>query len=184
MNNQVFKLVTLIISNKESLNDISVYYKDQIRDALENYTNSNSDYFKELKHRIHHKLGEQFAKKRDQIRWHNNYGYDCANEDITIFLAAYIKLSQEYNAWKANGEVGTEPFTVYKVYTNPDSDEKTLIQLTFPQMDEVYTLVRNSQLDSYIWLNTSREELDNITDWTSLTNFLNTHNIELEQLAQ
>ena len=40
MNNQVFKLVTLIISNKESLNDISVYYKDQIRDALENYTNS------------------------------------------------------------------------------------------------------------------------------------------------
>lgn len=182
MNNQTFKFVTLVIQNKESIDNISLYYRDYVRDALENYQDPNSDYFKEVKHRIYNKLGEEFAKKRDAIRWHNNYGYDCANEDITIFLAAYIKLSQEYNTWKANGEVGNEPFTVYKVYSNPDSNEKILIQLTFSQMDEVYTLVRNSQLEAYLWLNSAREELEQITIWEGLTRFMNKYQIDLEDL--
>lgn len=182
MNNQIFKFVTLVIQDKESIDNISLYYRDYVRDALENYTDPSSDYFKEVKHRIYNKLGEQFAERRDAIRWHNNYGYDCANEDITIFLAAYIKLSQEYNTWKANGEVGNEPFTVYKVYSNPDSNEKTLIQLTFSQMDEVYTLVRNSQLEAYLWLNTARGALEQITIWEGLLSFMNQYEIALEDL--
>ena len=184
MNNQVFTFVTLVLNNKETVDNISLYYKDYVRDALENYTDPTSDYFKEVKHRLYTKLGEQFAERRDAIRWHNGYGYDCANEDITIFLAAYIKLSQEYNNWKAGGELGTEPFTVYKVYTDPNSDEKGLIQLTFSQMDEIYTMVRNSQLEAYLWLNTARNSLDNINTWDALTTFIEEYNITLESLIK
>ena len=182
MTNQLFKFITLVILGKENVDNISLYWRDYVSDALDTYVNPNSDYFKELKHRIHDKLGKMFAERRDAIRWHNNYGYDCANEDITIFLAAYIKLSQEYNTWKANGEVGNEPFTVYKVYSNPDNSEKMLIQLTFSQMDEVYTLVRNSQLEAYLWLNSAREELEQITIWEGLTRFMNKYQIDLEDL--
>ena len=182
MNNQLFKHVTLAILGKENPDEISLYWKQSVVDALDNYSNPSSDYFKEVKHRIHDKLGEQFAHRRDAIRWHNNYGYDCANEDITIFLAAYIKLSQEYNTWKANGEVGNEPFTVYKVYSDPNSEEKMLIQLTFSQMEEVYTLVRNSQLEAYLWLNSARAELEQISIWEGLLSFMNRYKIDLEDL--
>ena len=182
MVNQVFKFVTLVLLEKETIDNISLFWKDYVRDALEDYTDPNSDYFKELKSRLYTRLGKMFANKRDAIRWYNNYGYDCANEDITIFLAAYIKLSKEYNDWKANGETGDEPFTVYKVYISPDSNEKTLIQLTFTQLDEVYTMVRNSQLEAYLWLNTERSRLDGIANWDELMMFMQELQIDLESL--
>ena len=49
-------------------------------------------------------------------------------------------------------------------------------------MDEVYTLVRNSQLEAYLWLNTARGALEQITTWEELLAFLGQYEIEFEDL--
>ena len=114
MNNQVFKLVTLIISNKESLNDISVYYKDQIRDALENYTNSNSDYFKE---RVKAETGETYVFSSE-----NNANFKAVAYmlDKEIWSALYANSSAEYAVGGPSVEM------LMKSYCITHSDKKDL----------------------------------------------------------
>lgn len=108
--------------------------------------------------------GTLFAQKRDTIRFiglpsGKNYGFDCASEDITNFMAAYTPLMIE----KSGG-------TGYKVWLNQTN--KGLVTLDYADMKFIYNTVRTSQLEAYMWYEaikvqinacTTKEELDNIT---------------------
>lgn len=108
--------------------------------------------------------GTLFAQKRDTIRFivlpsGKNYGFDCASEDITNFMAAYTPLMIE----KSGG-------TGYKVWLNQTN--KGLVTLDYADMQFTYDTVRTSQLEAYTWYEaikvqinacTTKEELDNIT---------------------
>ena len=108
--------------------------------------------------------GTLFAQKRDTIRFIDlpsgkNYGFDCASEDITNFMAAYTPLMIE----KSGG-------TGYKVWLNQTN--KGLVTLDYADMKFTYNTVRTSQLEAYMWYEaikvqinacTTKEELDNIT---------------------
>ena len=105
-----------------------------------------------------------FAQKRDTIRFIDlpsgkNYGFDCASEDITNFMAAYTPLMIE-----KSGDTG------YKVWLNQTN--KGLVTLDYADMKFTYDAVRTSQLEAYMWYEaikvqinacTTKEELDNIT---------------------
>lgn len=116
------------------------------------------------------KLGVDFAKERDRIRWVelspavlNNgetitydelfviknlpegvevvtypirYGFDCAAEDITNFMAAFTPLLM--------AQAGT---CSYKVWV--DDTNKSVVELSFEDMQKVYNEVRYSQLQAY-----------------------------------
>ena len=84
--------------------------------------------------------GAAFATKRDAIRWitvsAGNYGFDCASEDITNFLAAS----------KAAELAGS---TQHKVWLTATT--KGLISLTAADCTAVFTAVRDSQFSDYSW---------------------------------
>lgn len=117
--------------------------------------------FEELKERKLAEAGRVFAKRRDAIRFiacsdGNTYGFDCANEDITNFLAA----------WKAAEISGS---TGYKVWLNETA--KGLVVLPLVDFQTVFDAVRASQLADYAWYEakraaieacTTQEELDDI----------------------
>ena len=88
-----------------------------------------------------------FATLRDNIRWVGGYGYDCAPEDITNFMAAYTPLL-------VKGEGTTE----YKVWFTKQT--KGIVTLTLDEMTAVYTAVRASQLKAYAWYETIRTQLE------------------------
>lgn len=109
----------------------------------------------------HREAGAAFAKKRDAIRQvrlsdGNTYGFDCANEDITNFMAS----------WKAAEESGSTP---YKVWNADGSKGMVIMQLS--DFETVFKTVRDSQLAAYAWYGdvdaqiqeaTTKEELDAI----------------------
>lgn len=119
---------------------------------------------KELKAAKIKEAGTLFAQKRDTVRFIDlpsgkNYGFDCASEDITNFMAAYTPLMIE----KSGG-------TGYKVWLNQIN--KGLVTLDYADMKFTYDTVRTSQLEAYTWYEaikvqinacTTKEELDNIT---------------------
>ena len=90
---------------------------------------------------------ETFAARRDAIRWIDGYGYDCAVEDITNFMAAYTPLLVA-----GTGSVR------YKVHL-PNGD-KTIVTLSADTMTHVYNTVRASQFEDYAWYETVRTRLD------------------------
>lgn len=120
--------------------------------------------FEELKAAKIKEAGTLFAQKRDTVRFIDlpsgkNYGFDCAPEDITNFMAAYTPLMIE----KSGG-------TGYKVWLNQTN--KGLVTLDYADMKFTYDTVRTSQLEAYMWYEaikvqinvcTTKEELDNIT---------------------
>ena len=79
-----------------------------------------------------------FAARRDAVRWVNRYGFDCAPEDITNFMAAYTPLL-----------VAGEGSTQYKVWLTEQT--KGIVTLTLEDMTKVYHSVRSSQLEAYVW---------------------------------
>lgn len=92
----------------------------------------------------HREAGALFAKKRDAIRQiaisdGNTYGFDCANEDITNFMAS----------WKAAEVSGSTP---YKVWIADGG--KGLITMQLVDFDTVFKAVRDSQLEAYAWYGT------------------------------
>ena len=92
----------------------------------------------------HREAGAAFAKKRDAIRQiaisdGNTYGFDCANEDITNFMAS----------WKAAEVSGSTP---YKVWIADGG--KGLITMQLADFDTVFKAVRDSQLEAYAWYGT------------------------------
>lgn len=115
----------------------------------------------EAKEDKHREAGAAFAKKRDAIRQvqlsdGNTYGFDCANEDITNFMAS----------WKAAEVSGSTP---YKVWGADGS--KGMITMQLADFKTVFNAVRESQLAAYAWYGavdaqiqaaTTKEELDAI----------------------
>lgn len=107
--------------------------------------------------------GSLFAQKRDERRFiqldeNRYYGFDCASEDITNFLARWIPL-----AMMGGGE------SQYKVWLN--ETEKDLVMLSLADYNLVYQVVSASQLEAYDWYKvvqtqinacTTKEELEAI----------------------
>ena len=97
--------------------------------------------------------GQEFAKRRDAVRWVNGYGFDCAPEDITNFMSAYTPmLIQSVVA------PDTEASTIYKVWL--DEATKGLRQFTVAQLTEVYSFVRISQFEAYAWYETIKAQIE------------------------
>lgn len=99
--------------------------------------------------------GAEFAKRRDEVRWIEidsvTYGFDCAPEDITNFMAAYTPLMVNQD-----GETG------YKVWL--DKDKKGLVKLDYSGMTKAYDSVRSSQLAAYAWYEDIKVKLLAVTE--------------------
>lgn len=100
-----------------------------------------------------------FAKKRDAIRWVNGYGYDCAPDDITNFMAAYTPLL-----------VAGTGTTQYKVWLT--ETEKAIVTLTADDMTRVYNTVRTSQFEDYAWYETVRTQINDAQTEEELASIL------------
>lgn len=112
--------------------------------------------FAYMQQRLYNELGSEFASRRDAVRWinlpsGNRYGFDCAVEDISNFMAAYTPL-----LIAGSGETG------YKVWKS--ETEKGLVILTFADMQAAYTYVRESQLSAYAWLASSQAKINAVTE--------------------
>ena len=117
----------------------------------------------ELKQAKLKEVGSLFAQKRDARRFvkldeNRYYGFDCASEDITNFLARWTPL-----AMMGGGE------SQYKVWLN--ETEKDLVMLSLADYNLVYQVVSASQLEAYDWYKvvetqinacTTQEELEAI----------------------
>ena len=115
----------------------------------------------ELKEAKHNAAGAAFAAKRDAIRFvklsdGNTYGFDCANEDITNFMAN----------WKAAELDGQ---TEHKVWL--DETTKGMVVMQPADFKTVFDIANKSQKEAYVWYGevatriaaaTSKEELDAI----------------------
>lgn len=96
----------------------------------------------------------EFANKRDAIRWvkvdgTHTYGFDCANDDITNFNAAFLGLSNDLNK---SGKA------FYKVWI--EEDTKGVVALNLEQMSLVYNTVRNSQFEAYAWYERIKQQIE------------------------
>lgn len=114
-----------------------------------------------LKAAKHNAAGAAFAAKRDAIRFvklsdGNTYGFDCANEDITNFMAN----------WKAAELDGQ---TEHKVWL--DENTKGMVVMQPADFKTVFDIANKSQKEAYVWYGevaariaaaTSKEELDAI----------------------
>lgn len=112
--------------------------------------------FSYMQQRLYTALGAEFANRRDAVRWinlpsGNRYGFDCAVEDISNFMAAYTPL-----LIAGSGETG---YKVWKTET-----EKGLVILPFDDMQAAYTYVRGSQLSAYAWLASSQAKINAVTE--------------------
>ena len=117
---------------------------------------TNSEPFSYMQQRLYTALGAEFATRRDAVRWinlpsGNRYGFDCAVEDISNFMAAYTPL-----LIAGSGETG------YKVWKS--ETEKGLVILPFADMQAAYDYVRDSQLSAYKWLSSSQEKVNAVTE--------------------
>lgn len=88
-----------------------------------------------------------FAARRDAVRWVGGYGFDCAPEDITNFMAAYTPLL-----------VAGAGSTQYKVWLTDSA--KGIVTLTLDEMTAVYREVRASQLEAYAWYERTRKAIE------------------------
>lgn len=153
----VLKYTSLVIEGKMTTGDeknkelVPILYRKDVNNLLKNYSADNSEYFLNIKEIVLSRLGELFAKRRDRVRWIDKYGYDCASEDITNFLAAYIKLEKEHSKWLMTDQNTEKPTTLHKVYINKETMEKAVININFDTMDKVYSIVRDSQFEDYGW---------------------------------
>ena len=96
-----------------------------------------------------------FAQKRDARRFiqldeNRYYGFDCANEDITNFLARWTPL-----AMMGGGE------SQYKVWLN--ETEKDLVMLSLADYNLVYQVVSVSQLEAYDWYKVVQTQINTCT---------------------
>ncbi len=112
--------------------------------------------FSYMQQRLYTALGAEFANRRDAVRWinlpsGNRYGFDCAVEDISNFMAAYTPL-----LIAGSGETG---YKVWKTET-----EKGLVILPFEDMQAAYGYVRDSQLSAYAWLSSSQEKVNAVSE--------------------
>ena len=127
------------------IDNIDIYIKAK---AEREYVPPEEPTLKELKENKLSEVKQEFARKRDAVRFVkvddiNTYGFDCASEDITNFLAAYTALTNNV----AKSSTNT---TMYKVWLN--ETDKGIVELNLEQMNKVFDTVRNSQFEAYAWL--------------------------------
>lgn len=107
---------------------------------LDQYTDVEP--FDYAKNRYIKAAGAEFAKRRDAIRFIDvggvTYGFDCASDDITNFMAAYTPL-----LIKGTGT------TFYKVWLTDTT--KGMVEFNAEQLTAVYADVRNGQMAAYAW---------------------------------
>lgn len=125
------------------IDNVDIYIKAKVE---REYVPPEEPTLEELKESKLSKAKQEFAIKRDSIRWvqvdeTHTYGFDCASEDITNFLAAYTFLDTQVE--KSNT-------TMYKVWL--DKENKGIVELNLEQMSKVFDIVRNSQFEAYAWL--------------------------------
>lgn len=175
-------LTEVIYDNHQECCVINKEFKEYPNANFDNYIDNIDTYIKskekreyvppkeptldELKEIKLNKAGELFAQKRDAIRWvkvddSNTYGFDCANENITNFLAAYTFLDTQVE--KSNT-------TMYKVWL--DKENKGIIELNLEQMNKVFNIVRTSQFEAYAWLEEIQNKINNCQSKEDL-NFIN-----------
>lgn len=146
-------VIVNIINGDMPNNDIERLYYGWNEVGIE-YTETEP--FTYMQQRLYNALGAEFASRRDAVRWinlpsGNRYGFDCAVEDISNFMAAYTPL-----LIAGSGETG------YKVWKS--ETEKGLVILTFSDMQAAYNYVRESQLSAYAWLATSQNKIDTVSE--------------------
>lgn len=134
------------------INNIQIYLS--VKEKRE-YVPPKEPSLDELKEVKLNEAGELFAQKRDAIRWVkvdeiHTYGFDCANEDITNFLAAYTFLDTQVE--KSNT-------TMYKVWL--DKENKGIVELNLEQMSKVFNDVRTSQFEAYAWYENIKQQINN-----------------------
>lgn len=125
----------------------------------------------ELKEKALDLAREAFAARRDRVRYVDGYGYDCAAEDITNFMAAYTPLL-----------VAGTGSVQYKVHL-PDGS-KGIVTLSADTMTRVYNTVRTSQFEDYAWYEDLRTRLDDAQTEEELTAILAEAGIAETDLAE
>lgn len=94
--------------------------------------------------------GADFSSRRDAVRFVElgdvTYGFDCAVDDITNFMAAFTPLLVN--------KTGT---VFYKVWLN--TMDKAIVELNYEQMLASYNEVRRSQLEAYAWYEEIKNKL-------------------------
>ena len=146
------KIINIVNSPYPTANNERIYYL--WNNLFEQYTDIEP--FSYMQERLLESLRLEFVKRRDAIRFMNlpsgnRYGFDCAPEDITNFMAAYTPL-----AIKGEGNTG------YKVWLS--EEEKGLVILTYEDLDFAYNFVRTSQLSAYAWLASSQAKINAVTE--------------------
>lgn len=146
------KIINIIASQKMCRKNEKAYYP--WNRLGEFYTDIEP--FAYMQQRLYNALGAEFANRRDAVRWvnlpsGNRYGFDCAVEDISNFMAAYTPL-----LIAGSGETG------YKVWKS--ETEKGLVILPFADMQAAYNYVRESQLSAYAWLASSQEKVNAVSE--------------------
>lgn len=133
--NKIINIVNAVYPARD--NELQYYPWNRL---WEQYTDVEP--FDYAKNRYINAAGAEFANRRDEVRWIEiagvTYGFDCAPEDITNFMAAYTPLMVNQD-----GETG------YKVWL--DKDKKGLVMLNYAGMKKAYDTVRSSQLAAYAW---------------------------------
>lgn len=107
--------------------------------------------FSYLQENLLESLRLEFIQRRDAIRFinlpsGNRYGFDCAPEDITNFMASYTPLL-----------VAQSGSTGYNVWL--DNEEKNFVILDYPDFAFCYKYVSDSQKQDYVWYKSSKEKL-------------------------
>ena len=146
-------IITNIINNDfpQGNNEKKYYSWNRLGDI---YTDVEP--FSYMQQRLCNGLEVEFSRRRDAVRWinlpsGNRYGFDCAVEDISNFMAAYTPL-----LIAGSGETG------YKVWKS--ETEKGLVILPFEDMQAAYNYVRDSQLSAYAWLSSSQEKVNAVSE--------------------
>ena len=154
-------MICILDENNKIINIVNAEYPVENNERLfypwnrlwEQYTDVEP--FDYAKNRYINAAGAEFANRRDEVRRIEiagvTYGFDCAPEDITNFMAAYTPLMV-----KQDGETG------YKVWL--DKDKKGLVMLNYASMKKAYDTVRSSQLAAYVWYEDIKAKLIAVTE--------------------
>lgn len=139
------------------LTDGSFAFEDEVNLAEEEKRRIAKE-FEEAKQAKLNEAGAMFAQERDKVRFiqldeNRKYGFDCANEDVTNFMASYVPLLIMQG--------GT---TQYKVYLDENNlKDKGLVELSFEDMHKTYLEVSADQKNAYEWYGAIKARIDACT---------------------
>ena len=139
------------------LTDGSFAFEDEVNLAEEEKRRIAKAFEKAQQAKLN-EAGAMFAQERDKVRFiqldeNRKYGFDCANEDVTNFMASYVPLLIMQG--------GT---TEYKVYLNENNiKEKELVYLSFADMHKAYLEVSADQKKAYKWYGAIKARIDACT---------------------